>query len=176
MNEEQLTQISVRADDFCQAFDRQIFQFRRLTCTGSRPSRNRSSQLCDSGIITILIGFYLGAHKTFKHYYEQLIRTHYSELFPGVVSYNRFLELRRKAAIPFMLLLKEACMGAYTGINVIDFTALRVRYNRRIIRHRSVDGFLFNLMSGLAAYSLFPKTPCLNLERVYDNQLMLLPA
>lgn len=304
MNEEQLTQIFVKVDDFCQAFDRQISQLRRLTCTGTRPCRNRSSQLCNSEIITILIGFHLGAHKTFKHYYEQLIRTHYLELFPGVVSYNRFLELRDKAAIPFMLFLKEECMGACTGINFIDSTALRVCHNRRITRHRtfaglaergkttmgwffgfklhlivnekgellsfylskgnvddrnirviqgmtrdlfgklfgdkgyisqalfdtlfadgiqlitrlrknmkghimsltdkillrkralietindelknhcqlehtrhrSVDGFLFNLMGGLAAYSFFPKKPCLNLERVYDNQLMLLPA
>lgn len=304
MNEEQLTHIFVKVDDFCQSFDRQIAQFRRLSSHGSRPCRNRASQLCDSEVITILIGFHLGAHKTFKHYYEQLIRTHYLGLFPRLVSYNRFLELRRKAAIPFMLFLKQECMGGCTGINFIDSTALRVCHNRRITRHhtfaglaergkttmgwffgfklhlivnekgellsfylskgnvddrntkviqemtrdlfgklfgdkgyisqalfdtlfadgiqlitrlrknmkghimsltdkillrkralietindelknlcqlehtrhRSVDGFLFNIMSELAAYSFFPKKPCLNLERVYDNQLLLLPA
>jgi len=43
-------------------------------------------------------------------------------------------------------------------------------------RHRSVNGFLFNVMSALAAYSFFAKKPSLNLERVPDNQLSLVPA
>ncbi len=32
-------------------------------------------------------------------------------------------------------------------------------------RHRSVNGFLFNVMSALAAYSFFAKKPSLNIER-----------
>ncbi len=34
--------------------------------------RNHASLMSDSEIIT-MIGFHLGAHKTFKHYYQQIV-------------------------------------------------------------------------------------------------------
>jgi hypothetical protein len=37
-------------------------------------------------------------------------------------------------------------------------------------RHRSFDNFLSNLLSGLIAYSFFPKKPSLNLE-IIDQRL-----
>ena len=40
-------------------------------------------------------------------------------------------------------------------------------------RHRSVNGFLFNIMSALAAYSFFPKKPSLNIKMEHSNQLKL---
>ncbi len=39
-------------------------------------------------------------------------------------------------------------------------------------RHRSFENFLTNLLSGLIAYSFFPKKPSLNLE-VIDNMLLM---
>ena len=43
-------------------------------------------------------------------------------------------------------------------------------------RHRSVNGFLLNIISALAAYSSFPKKPCLNLEKIFSDQLTLITA
>lgn len=43
-------------------------------------------------------------------------------------------------------------------------------------RHRSVNGFLFNVMRALVAYSFFAKKPSLNIEQVPDNQLSLVPT
>ena len=43
-------------------------------------------------------------------------------------------------------------------------------------RHRSVMGFLLNLVSALAAYCLFPKKPSLNITPIVDNQLTLWAA
>ena len=40
-------------------------------------------------------------------------------------------------------------------------------------RHRSINGFLFNIMSVLAAYSFFPKKPSLNIQMEKTNQLSL---
>lgn len=37
-------------------------------------------------------------------------------------------------------------------------------------RHRSFDNFITNILSGLIAYSFFPKKPSLNLE-IIDNRL-----
>ena len=38
-------------------------------------------------------------------------------------------------------------------------------------RHRSFDNFLTNLLSGLMAYSFFPKKPSLNIE-IIDERLL----
>jgi hypothetical protein len=40
-------------------------------------------------------------------------------------------------------------------------------------RHRSVNGFLFNILGALTAYSFFPKKPSLNISIVTDGQLFL---
>lgn len=40
-------------------------------------------------------------------------------------------------------------------------------------RHRSINGFLFNIMSVIAAYSFFPKKPSLNIQMEASNQLFL---
>ena len=42
-------------------------------------------------------------------------------------------------------------------------------------RHRSLQGFLNNLLSGLCAYHFLPKKPALKFEDVEPNQNMLLP-
>lgn len=40
-------------------------------------------------------------------------------------------------------------------------------------RHRAFHNFVVNLLSGIAAYCLFPKKPTINIYRVTDNQLTL---
>jgi hypothetical protein len=40
-------------------------------------------------------------------------------------------------------------------------------------RHRSLSGFLFNIMATLAAYSFFPKKPSLDIQMESSNQLTL---
>ena len=40
-------------------------------------------------------------------------------------------------------------------------------------RHRCFDNFIFNLLEAIAAYCLFPKKPCINLNRALDTQLTL---
>lgn len=40
-------------------------------------------------------------------------------------------------------------------------------------RHRSFDKFIVNLLGAIAAYCLFPKKPCINVQRTLDTQLAL---
>ncbi len=40
-------------------------------------------------------------------------------------------------------------------------------------RHRSFDNFMVNTLGALAAYCFFPKKPCIQAQRVVDNQLTL---
>lgn len=140
MNQEQVTAIFVKVDDFCKKYQLQISQTKKLASGGDIKRRDRPSQLCDSEVITILVCFHLGAHKTFKHYYDQIVTGYYKPLFPKLVSYNRFLELQQKAAVPFMLFLKEECLGNSHGINFIDSTTLKVCRNQRIHNHKVFKG------------------------------------
>jgi hypothetical protein len=138
MNQDKITEIFVEVDDFCQKFHNTIAETRKLALAGQKKSRNRASQMSDSEIITILICFHLGTHRCFKHYYFQIIKEHYGHLFPNLLSYNRFIELQSKVAVPFMLFLKECRLGKCTGISFIDSTSIKVCKNQRI--------YVFNLI------------------------------
>ena len=37
-------------------------------------------------------------------------------------------------------------------------------------RHRCFDNFIVNLLGAIAAYCLFPKKPCINVQRTMDTQ------
>ena len=40
-------------------------------------------------------------------------------------------------------------------------------------RHRCFDNFIMNLLGAIAAYCMFPKKPCINVQRTVDTQLSL---
>ena len=111
MNHDKITGIFVKVDSFCKEYDKVILETRKLASNQDKKSRIRRSQLSDSELITILIGFHLGAHKCLKHYYLQVVTPFYKNLFTNLLSYNRFVEIMPKAAIPFMLFLKNCCLG-----------------------------------------------------------------
>ena len=71
----------------------------------------------------------------FKSYYLWQIKTIYKDAFPTMPSYNRFVELARRA-LPAMLVFLTTKMGECTGISVVDSTALPVCHNRRIHSHK----------------------------------------
>ncbi len=55
------------------------------------------------------------------------------------MSYNRFVELQQRVAVPMMLILKTNCLGTSRGINFIDSTHIKVCHNRRIHNHKVFD-------------------------------------
>jgi ISPg3, transposase (fragment) len=40
-------------------------------------------------------------------------------------------------------------------------------------RHRCFDNFIVNLLRAIVAYFLFPKKPCINVQRNFDTQFVL---
>jgi hypothetical protein len=56
--------------------------------------------------------------------------------FPSLVSYNRFVELQKTAALPLLMFVMSNCIGDCTGISFIDSTKLAVCKNQRIHQHR----------------------------------------
>jgi len=97
--------------------------------------RQRESRMHLSEVMTILVWFHVVGYRNFKQFYRQEVSQHLCHEFPGLVSYNRFVELQRDALVPLCLYLKQR-QGRCSGISFIDSTALAVCDNRRIHSHR----------------------------------------
>jgi hypothetical protein len=113
-----LLELFCHVDDFCTASLEQL------------SARRPRVSLCISEIMTILIHFHQSNYRNFKAYYLEYVMTH-----PGLVSYNRFIEL-----IPSVIVPLNACLGTCTGITFIDSTTLAVCKNPRIHYHRTFAG------------------------------------
>lgn len=138
MLRDKITEIFVKVDDFTIEFEQEIKNF--TLPTPNLKTRNRKASLCDSEIIAILIAFQSGHFTNLKHFYLNHICVYYRDCFPGLVSYNRFIELQQRVAVPMMLFLKMQCLGKSTGINFIDSTHIKSCHNRRIHNHKVFKG------------------------------------
>lgn len=134
LTSDKIIEIFVKVDDFCKECEEQIAKHK--LDAGNYKVRDRKASLADSEIITILIAFHSGHFTNLKHFYITHICTHYKDFFPGLVSYNRFVELQQRVAVPMMLFLKTHCLGSSRGINFIDFTHIKVCHNRCIHNHK----------------------------------------
>jgi hypothetical protein len=133
---DKIIEIFVTADDFCKVFEDQLSK-KQLVSGSEKRTRNRKTGLCDSEVITLLILFHGGHFRNFKHFYLHYVCKHLTDDFPGLVSYNRFIELSHRSALAFMLFLHHKCRGECTGISFIDSTVIRVCHNKRIKRNRT---------------------------------------
>ena len=104
---DKIIEIFCLVDDFCKEFSEEIVKTKQNLFQGNKKYRNRSSQLSDSEAVTVMTSFHLGNHKTFKHYYNQVVCNDKRDLFPKVVYYNRFVRLQQRAFVVFALFLKS---------------------------------------------------------------------
>ena len=144
-----LLELFIDVDDFCLVMEalkkqEQLGSGRRKP--GPKPG------LCLSEIMTILISFHQSRYRDFKSYYTQYVQVHLRKEFPGLVSYQRFVELMPTALEGLCLYLYSRLAGS-TGIAFIDSTALPVCHNRRIsrqyryrLRNRHIGGGLCQTM------------------------------
>lgn len=138
MLSDKITEIFVAVDDFCKDFEQEIVKHQLMSKSDS--TRNRKRTLSDSEIISILVLFHSGQFTNFKAFYVYYVAVHLRDCFPELISYNRFVELTPKVAVPMMLFLKTKCLGKCTGISFIDSTHLKVCHNRRIHNHKVFNG------------------------------------
>lgn len=131
-----LLELFVKVDDFCQAFEVEIGK-QQLPGKGKR---GPASSLSASEIMTLLIDFHQEGYRTFKDYYLNNVCQHLRKEFPGLVSYNRFVELMPGVLLPLIAYLKSN-YGECTGISFVDSTAIAVCHNRRIRRHKVFKEF-----------------------------------
>jgi Transposase DDE domain len=109
-----------------------------LLGTGLKHRRRRRA-LSLSEIMTILVSFHQHSYRNFKHFYEKHVCVYWLSAFPGLPSYQRFIDWIPSSLMPLSVYLKQ-CFGTCSGISFIDSTSLKVCHNRRIGRHRVFEG------------------------------------
>jgi DDE family transposase len=90
--------------------------------------------------MTIGVGFHLSGYRTFKDYYLGQVLRYQQPYFPGLVSYNRFVERLPGALVPLCCFLVSR-FGQRSGISFIDSTQISVGHNRRIGSHKVMAEF-----------------------------------
>jgi len=136
---DKITEIFCLVDDFCKEIDL-AKEGHLLSKESSIKLRNRKFKLTDSEIITILIMFHLMNYRDLKHFYINYVQRHLKSEFPETVSYNRFVELQRKAFLPMCIFLKRSCLGDCTGISFVDSTPIRACHIKRERQNKVFKG------------------------------------
>lgn len=134
LSTDKITDIFYLIDEFCLEFDRTI----KSHALGNAPKRKPKMSIIE--VITLMVLFHQGGYRNMKHFYLCYVGKHMSDLFPDLVSYNRFVELMQQAALPMTLFLKTQCLGEPIGIAFIDSTPIRVCNNKRIKRNKVFKG------------------------------------
>lgn len=136
---ESLVELFCDVDDFCQDF---MLIFEKHMLESGIIKRRRARSLAVSEVMTILIHFHQSHYRNFKAYYCQHIQKHLGSEFPGLVSYQRFVEYTPSVLIPLCAYLQVRCFGTCTGVSFIDSTPLVVCHNLRIKQHKVFAGLV----------------------------------
>lgn len=128
-----LTQLYCDADDFCRAF---IPEWEKTQLQEHERKRLRTRCLSSSEIITLVVHYHQHGYATFKWFYQRHACKHLRGAFPGLPSYNRFIELMPSVLMAMACFMRSRC-GKGTGIAFVDSTPLCVCKNIRIPRHKT---------------------------------------
>ena len=85
--------------------------------------------------MTIIIAFHQSGYRTFKHFYEKHVCVYWRAEFPNLVSYSRFVQLK-KEVLQLLTIFLDVHLGECPGTSFVDSTRLRVCNNKRISAHR----------------------------------------
>ena len=132
-----LTALFCEVDDSYKKFTSENHSLKQLD--DGKMHRHRQKSLIESEIMTILIYFHASSYRNFKHFYMDHVLNFLRPMFPGLLSYNRFVELIPTTLLPMCAFLKSR-MDDPTGISYIDSTKISVCGNKRIPRNKVFSG------------------------------------
>ena len=96
--------------------------------------------LCISEMMTIEIFYHLQGSKCFKYYYKYFVEEHLKDYFPGLVSYNRFVQLKPRLFLYLFVFILAYRLCRQIGTYYIDSGKLAVCHNLRIHSHKVFAG------------------------------------
>jgi len=109
-------------------------EWHKQLINGKTKSKGSCKTMTLSEIMTILIWFHLSGGRCFKHFYMGLLQYN-KAAFPGLVSYNRFVELMPMTLLPLVGFF-HCSKGTWSGIGFMDATTIAVCHNKRIPSHK----------------------------------------
>ena len=123
-----ITEIFYHTDNFCKIFESET---EKNFLTDGKNKRKRSYNLSLSEIMTISIYYHYSGYNTFKAYYLKYVKNDLKKCFKNLVSYNRFLELKKKISLPLALFAKLLNSGKCTGVSFVYSFPLPVCHKKR---------------------------------------------
>lgn len=132
-----LITIFCEIDDFCKDFVKQVEAKKNLLSDGEA-KRKRPFSLTPSEVMTISIWYHFSGYRTFQDYYTKEVERHLSGEFPTLVSYNRFIELRKKIVTLLFIFFVTRKLSNCTGISYIDSFKLEACHIKREKSHKTL--------------------------------------
>lgn len=134
-----LIEIFCNCDDFCNLFEESIGQ-KLLPMHLSPAGAKLPGSLSMSELMCIEISYHLQGAKCFKYYYANFVEVHLKGYFPGLVSYNRFVQLKPRIMLYLFCFILAFRLGRGTGTYYVDSGKLAVCHNLRIHSHKVFKG------------------------------------
>jgi hypothetical protein len=134
-----LIEIFCNCDDFCKNFEGEI-ESKLIPSTANYYKPKVPCGLAISEMMAIEIFYHLQGSKCFKYYYTNFVEAHLKEYFPGLPSYNRFVQLKPRLFLYLFCFILACRLGDRTGTYYVDSSKLAVCHNLRIRSHRVFDG------------------------------------
>jgi len=133
-----IVRLFVDCDEFCRGTLPELSAQQSRLSDGKK-HRQRESGLTMSEVMTIVILFQSSGFRNFKTYYTMHVCAHLRKEFPGLVSYQRMVELQSQAALPLTAFLQTR-FGRCTGISFVDGASIAICHNRRIESNKVFRG------------------------------------
>lgn len=130
-----ITTLFCEIDDFCKIFFVNNKFLKITNMDDNKRYRNRPNRMSASEIMTILILFQEFGYRNFKTFYKNYVNQELNTMFPDLLSYNRFVQIMPKVAVPLSYFLKHK-MDKVTGVSFIDATKLEICNVKRISRNK----------------------------------------
>lgn len=132
---EDLTALYCSIDDFWKSFQE---EWNKHLIESEKSKRGPEAELSVPEMMTIVILFHQSNYRTFKHFYSYVCYR-YKDDFPKLLSYSRFVHLKKNLFIPLFAYL-QYMKGVITGIAFVDSTSIRICHNKRIPRNKIFKG------------------------------------
>ena len=131
-----ITTLFCSVDDFWKEFE---CEWKKILLGQGKNKPKRLPSLSKSEVMTIIVLFHSIGYRNFKTFYNHHVIKYLRSFFPGIPSYNRFLELKKEVLFPMhCYLIKKT--GSVTGISFVDSTPLAVCHPKRAYQHRVFRG------------------------------------
>ena len=100
--------------------------------------RCRSSKLCLSEMLFIIVPFHSPQFRSFKYFYLYGVCLKCRDCFGSLPHYARFVPLMPHLLTP-LVLISQSLRGQKTGVYFVDSTILKVCHRRRTLRNKVFD-------------------------------------